>query len=57
MVLRMPQPAVVVEALPAAYGDSLLVTCSLKGSVWRLLVDTGTDECWSTLKARLRTYP
>ena len=53
----MTQPAVTVEALPAVYGDSLLVTCSLKRSVWRLLVDTGTDECWPSLKARLAQIP
>jgi hypothetical protein len=53
----MAMPAVTVEALPAAYGDSLLVTCALRSGVWRLLVDTGTDECWPSLKARLAQLP
>jgi hypothetical protein len=53
----MATPAVTVEALPAAYGDSLLVTCALGSGVWRLLVDTGTDECWPSLKARLAQLP
>ena len=53
----MTQPAVIVEDLPAAYGDSLLATCSLKHGHWRLLVDTGTDECWPSLKARLAQLP
>jgi beta-lactamase superfamily II metal-dependent hydrolase len=53
----MALPAVTVEALPAAYGDSLLVTCALRSGVWRLLVDTGTDECWPSLKARLAQLP
>lgn len=57
MVRPMTQPAVIVEDLPAAYGDSLLATCSLKHGPWRLLVDTGTDECWPSLKARLAQLP
>ena len=46
-----------VEALPAGYGDSLLVTCAKRGRPWRLLVDTGPDECWPMLKARLAQIP
>ena len=53
----MKQPAVTVEALPAGYGDSLLLTCKLRSGVWRLLVDTGPDECWPKLKARLAQIP
>lgn len=53
----MAVPAVTVEALPAGYGDCLLVTCKLRRGVWRLLVDTGPDECWPTLKERLAALP
>jgi beta-lactamase superfamily II metal-dependent hydrolase len=49
----MASPAVTVEVLPAAYGDSILVTCSGQSRPWRMLVDTGPDECWPTLSARL----
>jgi hypothetical protein len=35
----MPNPAITVEALPAGYGDSILVACKLRSGVWRLLVD------------------
>jgi beta-lactamase superfamily II metal-dependent hydrolase len=50
--------AITVECLPASYGDSILVTCNLEKSVapkrtWRLLIDTGPDDCWPTVKARL----
>jgi len=53
----MATPAVTVEALPAGYGDTVLVTCQLATGVWRLLVDTGPDECWLSLKARLAQLP
>lgn len=53
----MRVPAVTVEALPAGYGDSVLVKCALGTGVWRLLVDTGPDECWSTLQQRLAQIP
>ncbi len=55
--VRMAAPAVIVEALPAGYGDSLLVTCKLRRGVWRMLVDTGPDECWPMLEARLAEIP
>jgi len=50
--------AITVECLPASYGDCILVTCDLERSAepkrtWRLLIDTGPDECWPILKARL----
>jgi len=53
----MTAPAVTVEALPAGYGDTVLVTCALGSGVWRLLVDTGPDECWPSLKERLAQIP
>ncbi len=53
----MPTAPITIEALPAAYGDAVLVTCALKGKQWRLLVDTGTDECWPSLKQRLAQIP
>lgn len=53
----MTLPALTVEALPAGYGDSVLVTCSLAKGMWRMLVDTGPDECWPSLKAHLAQIP
>ena len=53
----MASPAVTFEALPAAYGDSLIVTCATPAGPWRLLVDTGTDGCWPSLKERLAKFP
>lgn len=53
----MTTSAVTVEALPAGYGDAILVTCATPAGPWRLLVDTGPDECWPTLKARLALLP
>ena len=53
----MAPPTITVEALPAGYGDSVLVTCQLAGGAWRMLVDTGPDECWTTLKTRLSQIP
>ena len=53
----MALPAVTVEALPAGYGDSVLITCALGTGVWRLLVDTGPDECWPSLQQRLEQIP
>lgn len=50
---RMATPAVTVEALPAGYGDCLLIECARPQGAWRLLVDTGPDECWPMLKSRL----
>lgn len=48
---------IVFEALPAGYGDALLVTCDVEGKPWRLLVDTGPDEVWPTLHERLAAVP
>lgn len=54
-------PAITVEVLPAGYGDCLLVTCPVEGlpeqRAWRLLVDTGPDECWPALRQRLAKIP
>lgn len=44
---------IVFEALPAGYGDALLVTCNVSGKPWRMLIDTGPDECWPMLRERL----
>lgn len=49
----MPQPAITLEVLPAGYGDCLLVSCPVGRRTWRLLVDTGPDEAYPALKARL----
>jgi hypothetical protein len=42
-----------LEVLPAGYGDCLLVTCPVGRRSWRMLIDTGPDECWPTLRDRL----
>jgi beta-lactamase superfamily II metal-dependent hydrolase len=49
----MSDAAISLEVLPAGYGDSLLISCPVRGGVWRMLVDTGPDECWPLLKTRL----
>ena len=49
----MPKPAITLEVLPAGYGDCLLVECPVGRRTWRLLVDTGPDETFPLLKARL----
>lgn len=53
----MSGPAITVEMLPAGYGDCLLVSCPVGRRLWRLLVDTGPDECWPTLRDRLAALP
>jgi beta-lactamase superfamily II metal-dependent hydrolase len=53
----MPRPAITIEALPAGYGDALLVTCARRRGVWTALIDTGPDECWPLLAARLAGLP
>lgn len=57
MVAAMPIPAVTLEVLPAGYGDCLLVSCPVGRRTWRLLVDTGPDEIYPALKARLAQIP
>lgn len=49
----MASPAVTLEVLPAGYGDCLLVTCSVGRRKWRMLIDTGPDESYPALRARL----
>jgi beta-lactamase superfamily II metal-dependent hydrolase len=51
------EPAIIVEALPAGYGDALLVTCPVPDGTWRLLVDAGPDEAWPPLAKRLEALP
>ena len=53
----MSIPAITVEALPAGYGDCLLISCPVGRRTWRLLVDTGPDECLATLVDRLKAIP
>ena len=53
----MPAPAITLEVLPAGYGDCLLVQCPVGKRTWRLLVDTGPDETYPALKARLAALP
>lgn len=49
----MNAPAINLEVLPAGYGDCLLVSCPVGDRLWRMLVDTGPDECWPQLRERL----
>jgi len=49
----MPIPAITLEVLPAGFGDCLLISCPVGRRTWRLLVDTGPDETYPSLKARL----
>jgi|PlaIllAssembly_1097288.scaffolds.fasta_scaffold00758_7 beta-lactamase superfamily II metal-dependent hydrolase len=49
----MPVPAITLEVLPAGYGDCLLISCPVGRRTWRLLVDTGPDETYPALQARL----
>jgi beta-lactamase superfamily II metal-dependent hydrolase len=53
----MSSPAIRLEVLPAGYGDSLLVSCPVGDRIWRMLVDTGPDECWPELRDRLSAIP
>lgn len=50
-------PAISLEVLPADDGDSLRVSCPMGDRVWRLLMDTGPDECWPRLRDRLFAIP
>lgn len=56
-VSRMPVPAITLEVLPAGYGDCLLIQCPVGRRTWRMLVDTGPDETYPALKARLAKLP
>lgn len=53
----MRRPAITIEVLPAGYGDALLVTCALRRGRWTALIDTGPDECWPQVSARLAAVP
>jgi glyoxylase-like metal-dependent hydrolase (beta-lactamase superfamily II) len=53
----MPVPAITLEILPAGYGDCLLIHCPVGKRTWRMLVDTGPDETYPALKARLSALP
>jgi beta-lactamase superfamily II metal-dependent hydrolase len=53
----MPGTAITVEALPGGYGDCLLISCAVGSRQWRLLIDTGPDECLPTLVQRLDALP
>lgn len=53
----MSAAALRFEALGAGYGDALLLSCPHDGRDWRLLIDTGPDECWPMLKERLSRLP
>ena len=53
----MPTPAITLEVLPAGFGDCLLISCPVGRRTWRLLVDTGPDETYPALKARLAKLP
>jgi beta-lactamase superfamily II metal-dependent hydrolase len=46
-----------IEALPAGFGDCLLVSCPVGKRVWSMLVDTGPDETYPALKRRLSELP
>jgi beta-lactamase superfamily II metal-dependent hydrolase len=50
-------PAITLEALPASYGDALLVTCRTGRKAWRMLIDTGPDEVYPQLRQRLLALP
>lgn len=56
-VPSMSAARVTLEVLPAGYGDCLLVTCPVGRRTWRMLIDTGPDECWPTLRDRLARIP
>lgn len=50
--------AVTLEALPARFGDCLLLECHRQGTrPWRLLVDGGPPDCWPGLRNRLLELP
>jgi beta-lactamase superfamily II metal-dependent hydrolase len=50
-------PAITLESLPAGYGDCLLVSCPVGRRTWRLLIDTGPDECLPAIAQRLKALP
>ena len=56
--IRMAKrPSITLEVLPASFGDCLLLTFSRSRSDWLTLVDTGPDETYPALRARLMLLP
>jgi beta-lactamase superfamily II metal-dependent hydrolase len=53
----MAVSAITLEVLPAGYGDCLLVSCPIGKRTWRMLIDTGPDEAYPQLRARLAQIP
>jgi len=53
----MPAPAITLEVLPAGFGDCLLISCPGEHGDWRMLVDTGPDETYGSLRRRLMALP
>lgn len=51
------KPSIVLEVLPAGFGDCLLLSCPIAAGTWRLLVDTGPDEAYPALRQRLLKLP
>jgi hypothetical protein len=56
-VSTMPPPPITLEVLHAGYGDCLLIDCPVGTRTWRLLIETGPDECYPQLQARLAALP
>ncbi len=52
-----PGAAIQLDVLPASYGDALLLRCPVGTKTWTLLMDTGPDDTWPTLRQRLMTLP
>jgi beta-lactamase superfamily II metal-dependent hydrolase len=50
-------PAITLEVLPAGFGDCLLLSCPAGDRTWRMLIDTGPDEAYPALRARLAELP
>ena len=46
-----------IHVLPAGFGDCLLVSCPVGKRTWRMLIDTGPDETYPSLKKRLGELP
>jgi beta-lactamase superfamily II metal-dependent hydrolase len=57
MVAVMSTTAIRLEVLPAGFGDCLLVSCPVVNGTWRMLVDTGPDEAYPSLRERLGAIP
>ena len=53
----MSTSAITLEVLPAGFGDSVLLSCPAGDRTWRMLIDTGPDEAYPALRARLAELP